>query len=71
MKSMNLYLIISGGVFGLVALAHVLRTIAEWSRLLAEPSFIVVGPGIGVCAAALSIWAWRLLRLRGQQPIAR
>jgi hypothetical protein len=59
---MKLYLIITGGLFGLLALAHVLRTIAEWSRLTAQPSFIVEGPGIGLVAAALSLWAWCLLR---------
>ena len=63
---MKLYLIITGGLFGLLALAHVLRTIAEWPRLTAQPSFIIEGPGIGIVAAVLSIWAWRLLRLTSQ-----
>jgi hypothetical protein len=59
---MKLYLILTGGVFALLALAHFLRTIAERPRLSAEPLFILEGPGIGLLAAALSIWAWRLLR---------
>ena len=41
---------------------HFARTVAEWSRLAADPGFIVEGPGIGLVAALLSIWAWRLLR---------
>ncbi len=60
---MKLYLIITGALFGLLALAHILRTIAEWPRLTAQPSFIIEGPGIGLVAAVLCLWAWRLLRL--------
>jgi hypothetical protein len=41
----------------------VLRTIAEWPRLTQDPGFIVEGPGIGVLALALCVWAWRLLRV--------
>jgi hypothetical protein len=59
---MKAYLITTGILFGLLAAAHVARTIAEWSRLLRDPGFIVQGPGIGLVAAALSFWAWRLLR---------
>jgi hypothetical protein len=42
--------------------AHLLRTVAEWSRLATDPGFYLEGPGLGVAAAALSFWAWRLLR---------
>jgi hypothetical protein len=55
------YLITTGILFGLLAFAHLLRTIAEWSRLTADPCFILEGPGIGVVAAALCFWAWRLV----------
>ena len=58
---MRPYLITTGSLFGLVAVAHLWRTIAEWSRLTADPWFILEGPGLGVLAAALAIWAWRLL----------
>lgn len=58
---MKAYLITTGTIFALLALAHVLRTIAEWSRLATDPWFSLEGPGIGVVAAALSFWAWRLL----------
>ncbi len=58
---MKAYLIITGSIFGLIALAHVARTIAEAQRLADDPWFYLEGPGLGVVAAALSIWAWRLL----------
>ncbi len=60
---MKAYLISTGTLFALLALAHVARTIAEWPRLAADQWFIVEGPGIGLVAAALGFWAWRLLRL--------
>ena len=60
---MRPYLITTGLLFALLAGAHILRTIAEWSRLTTDPGFIIEGPGIGLVAAALGFWAWRLLRL--------
>jgi len=60
---MKAYLITTGILFALLALAHLLRTIVEWSRLATDPWFILVGPGIGVAAAALCFWAWRLFRV--------
>lgn len=61
---MKPYLITTGTLFGLLAVAHLLRTIAEWSRLTTDPWFILEGPGIGVLAAAIAIWAGRLLYRR-------
>jgi hypothetical protein len=55
------YLITTGTLFGLVAVAHVARTMAEWPRLGTDPWFILEGPGLGVLAGAIGIWAWRLL----------
>jgi hypothetical protein len=60
---MKLYLMTTGILFAVLALAHVLRTIAEWQRLAVDPGFIVEGPGIGLVAAAMCFWAWRLLRV--------
>jgi hypothetical protein len=60
---MRAYLITTGLLFALLAAAHILRTIAEFSRLATDPGFIVEGPGIGIVAAALGWWAWRLFRL--------
>lgn len=63
---MKTYLITTGTLFGLLALAHVARTIAEWHRLTTDRGFILEGPGVGLVAAALSLWAWRLLRLQAR-----
>jgi hypothetical protein len=61
---MKAYLITTGTLFALIAAAHVARTIAEWRRLAAEPSFILEGPGLGLVCGAIAFWAWRLLRAR-------
>jgi hypothetical protein len=65
---MKPYVITTGTIFALLAVAHLLRTIAEWSRLTTDPGFIVEGPGIGVIAAAIACWAWRLLRSKQPRP---
>ena len=59
---MKAYLLITGLLFALLALVHVWRTIVEWSRLGEDPWFLPQGPGIGLIAAGLAYWAWRLLR---------
>ncbi|HEU4939074.1 MAG TPA: hypothetical protein VFT39_21650 [Vicinamibacterales bacterium] len=60
---MRPYLVTTGLLFALLAVAHIARTIAEWPRLATDPGFILQGPGIGLIAAALGLWALRLLRL--------
>ena len=59
---MKAYLLTTGALFAVLALAHLARTIAEAARLIADPGFIIEGPGIGIIAAAIAIWAWRLRR---------
>ena len=59
---MKAYLITTGSLFGVLAVAHLLRTIVEWRRLAVDPWFFLEGPGIGIVAGAVAIWAWRLLR---------
>ena len=59
---MKAYLITTGSLFGLLAIAHFLRTFVEWDRLATDPWFVVQGPGIGLLAAALCLWAGYLLR---------
>jgi hypothetical protein len=54
------YFITTGALFALLAIAHLVRTVAEWPRLRAQPSFIIEGPGIGLVATGLAVWAWRL-----------
>jgi len=56
------YFIVTGGLFALIAFAHLARTIDEWRRFATDPWFLVEGPGLGVVSGALAFWAWRLLR---------
>jgi len=52
------YLVTTGTIFALIALAHVLRMFAEGPRLAKDPFFIL----LTLLAVGLSIWAWCLLR---------
>ena len=55
---MRRYVMISGALFGLFALVHVLRLAAEDLRPLRDPFFI----GYLVLYIGVVMWAWRLLR---------
>jgi hypothetical protein len=55
---MKAYVMTTGVVFGLITLAHLLRIMAEGPHLLTEPLWVL----LTAATAALSIWAWRLLR---------
>ena len=55
---MKPYLITTGTIFTLITAAHVWRVIAESTALARDPWFVL----LTVLAAALSVWAWRLLR---------
>ena len=59
---MKAYLITTGAVFGLIVLAHFARVVAEGAHLATDPLFAL----LTVAAAALSFWAWRLLRRSAQ-----
>jgi hypothetical protein len=67
---MKPYLITTGSLFGLLAAAHLLRTIAEWRRLAIDPWFFLEGPGIGLVAGAIAFWAWRLLRRSPREEVS-
>ena len=54
---MKAYLATTGTVFGLIVVAHVWRAVAEGVAIVKSPVFIL----LTVAAAALSVWAWRLL----------
>ena len=56
---MRAYLMTTGTVFGLVTVAHLWRIAAEWPHLATEPFYLA----LTLAAAALCLWAWRLLRL--------
>lgn len=56
---MRAYVLTSGTMFGLLVLAHVLRLLAEGPRVVRDPWYVLAT----VVAAALCLWAFRLLRL--------
>lgn len=56
---MKAYVMTTGSVFGLIVGAHVLRAAAEGPRVATDPFFILTT----AIAAALGVWAWRVLRL--------
>lgn len=63
---MRAYLQITGALFGLIAVVHVLRLIRHWPIQLAEHSIPLWASWVGlIVAGALSIWAARLLRVTG------
>lgn len=55
---MKAYVMTTGAIFGLLTVAHLWRMIAE-GGLVRDPWYIL----ITVAAAALCLWAWRVLRL--------
>ena len=56
---MKAYLVTTGTVFGLLALLHLWRVLQESASLARDPWFLA----ITLVAAALCVWAFRLLRL--------
>lgn len=54
---MRAYLISTGVLFALVALAHVWRVIAESRELATDPWFVL----LTILSVAMSAWAFRLL----------
>ncbi len=56
---MRAYVMTTGVLFGLIAVAHVWRVFEEGAGLATDPVFIL----LTVAAAVLSLWAWRLIRL--------
>lgn len=55
---MRAYVMTTGVAFGVLALVHIWRVFKEEPTLATDPWYIL----ITVAAAALSVWAWRLLR---------
>ena len=55
---MKAYLIATGVIFGLVALAHLWRVAGGEAHLAKDPVFIL----LTIAAVALSLWAWLLLK---------
>jgi hypothetical protein len=57
---MKAYVMTTGTIFGLITLAHIWRAIVEGSHVATDPFFVV----LTIAAAALSLWAGRLLGAR-------
>lgn len=55
---MKAYVMTTGVVFGLLVVAHIWRVVEEGAAVAKNPLYIV----ITIAAAALCLWAWRLLR---------
>jgi len=58
---MKVYLIVSGALFGLVGIAHLLRVFVERDRL-SEPWFLAHNLALFVVGGGLAVWALQLLR---------
>lgn len=56
---MRAYVLTTGALFGLIFVAHIWRVIVEGAALAKDPIYIV----LTITAAALCLWALRLLRL--------
>lgn len=55
---MKAYVVTSGAIFGLLAVAHVLRILGEDARLASDPFYLAITSA----AAALCAWAFYVLR---------
>jgi hypothetical protein len=63
-RAMQAYLQISGVLFGLIALVHLLRLLRHWPVVLAGYMVPLWASWLGlILAAGLSIWALRLTRV--------
>jgi hypothetical protein len=59
---MRTYVQLSGILFALVAVAHLVRVLARWPLLIAGyPLPALASLVVLVVTAGLSVWAWRLL----------
>jgi hypothetical protein len=54
---MRAYVMTTGTLFGILAIAHVLRIVQEGPALAKDPWYIL----ITLAAAALCVWAWLLV----------
>ena len=54
---MKVYVLVTGILFGLITIAHVLRMIEEGAGLATSPWYLL----LTAVAAVFCLWAWRLL----------
>ena len=57
-KTMRAYVLTTGVIFGLLAVAHLFRVVGESHHLATDPWFLI----ITVIAALLSVWAFTVAR---------
>jgi hypothetical protein len=62
---MKAYLLISGTIFALLSLFHVYQLVAHWQSNLSDIGFSIAVVAIVLVSAALSFWAFRLMRAVG------
>jgi len=58
------YLATTGTIFGLIAVMHGVKYFADRANLSTHPVEYLSMSALGILAAALSFWAWWLLRLQ-------
>ena len=66
---MRPYLLASGVIFALFGLAPFVMIYGHWGEARWNLGFVLMHATIGICCAALSIWAFRLSR-RAASPSA-
>lgn len=57
---MKAYLATTGTVFGLIAIAHLLKAINDRQSATSNPGEFFSMAALGLVAASFSIWGWRL-----------
>lgn len=60
---MKTYVLVTGVLFGLLTIAHVVRIFLERSDLASDPWYMLAT----LATAALCFWSWRLLRAANRQ----
>ncbi|HEY2685830.1 MAG TPA: hypothetical protein VGI93_20140 [Steroidobacteraceae bacterium] len=59
---MKAYLAVTGCLFGLVGLAHLVRLFAESGHSLSDPAWLAPNLGLFVVGGGVAVWALRLYR---------
>ena len=68
---MKTYLVTTGMLFGLMAVLHVWRAVAEWPSAGVAPGFVLGMTALVAVPGLLSWWAWRLVRNLSGAPTRR
>lgn len=65
---MKAYLVVTGAIFGLIGIAHLLRLFVE-GHPLSDPWFLGANLALFIVGGGLAVWAMRLL-MRLREPSA-